>query len=140
MIDYDKFEKSLKHLQLQFENYKTLADRNDLGKLEKEAITESVIQRFETCYDSMWKVLKRYLSEELGIADMPNSPKPVLRVANENNLLGSGVSNWFRYADARVDTAHDYSGDKAQDALMLMQEFINDANLLLITMAGKAPE
>ncbi len=75
MIDYDKFEKSLKHLQLQYNNYKTLDGREDLGQLDKEAIAESVIQRFEVCYDSLWKVLKRYLTEELGIPDMPNSPK-----------------------------------------------------------------
>ena len=67
MIDYDKFEKSLKHLQLQYDNYKTLDEREDLSRLDKEAIAESVIQRFETCYDSLWKVLKRYLVEVLGI-------------------------------------------------------------------------
>ncbi len=137
MIDYDKFEKSLKHLQLQYDNYKTLDDREDLGALEKEAIAESVIQRFETCYDSLWKVLKRYLAEELGIADMPNSPKPVIQIAFENKLFVADVKQWVKYADARVDTAHDYSEKKALSTLQLMGDFIDDAIDLYITMSGK---
>jgi len=136
MIDYTKFEKSLRHLKAQFENYKTLDSRDDLGQLEKEAIIESVIQRFETCYDSLWKVLKRYLSEELGIADLPNSPKPVLQIAFENKLFNTGIKQWMKYADARVDTAHDYSENKALQALELMGDFIDDAIDLYITMSG----
>ena len=42
----------------------------------EKAVAESVIQRFETCYDCLWKVLKRYLVEELGVANAPNSPSP----------------------------------------------------------------
>ena len=30
-------------------------------------------------YDMVWKHLKRYLNEELGLAETPNSPKPVIR-------------------------------------------------------------
>ena len=81
MIDYDKFEKSLKHLEVQYNNYLTIDDRDDLGVLEKEAIAESVIQRFETCYDTMWKALKRYLNEELGLPEIPNSPWPLFQIA-----------------------------------------------------------
>ena len=137
MIDYDKFEKSLKHLQMQFNNYKTLDDREDLGVLEKEAIAESVIQRFEVTYDSLWKVLKRYLTEELGIADLPNSPKPVFQISFENKLFTSEIALWKKYADARVDTSHDYSENKALKALELMDDFIADAIDLYITMTGK---
>lgn len=49
MIDYSKFEKSLKHLELQFNNYKTL-DINQ-PELIQEAVKESIIQRFEICWD-----------------------------------------------------------------------------------------
>ena len=85
MIEYDKFEKALKHLSAQFENYRTL-DEN-LPELMQEGIAESVIQRFETCWDCLWKVLKRYLEEEIGLPEVPNGPNPILRLANENNLL-----------------------------------------------------
>jgi len=56
MIEYDKFQKSLQHLELQYKNYSTLD--STLPELIQEAVAESVIQRFETCYDCMWEVLK----------------------------------------------------------------------------------
>ncbi|HMM59164.1 MAG TPA: hypothetical protein PKC25_03430, partial [Candidatus Rifleibacterium sp.] len=52
MIEYDKLQKSLKHLQLQFENYRTFDSSQP--KLLQEAVAESVIQRFEICYDCMF--------------------------------------------------------------------------------------
>jgi nucleotidyltransferase substrate binding protein (TIGR01987 family) len=140
MIDYSKFEKSLKHLELQFKNYEKIDERDDLGELDREAIGESVIQRFETCYDCLWKVLKRYLTEEIGIADMPNSPKPVFRIAHENKLFNSDIELWIKYAGARIDTSHDYSEDKVAEALISIGDFIPDAIDLYITMTGKAWE
>lgn len=135
MIDYGKLQKSLKHLELQYNNYATLSP--DLPELMREGIAESVIQRFETCYDSLWKALKRYLREELGLAELPNSPKPLFRIAFENKLLDSGIEQWLRYADARTSTARDYSEDKAKEALALMKNFITDAIFLCERMSGR---
>ncbi len=137
MIEYEKFQKSLNHLQEQYNNYLTLDKKTYLSEIDKEGIAESVIQRFETCYDSIWKVLKRYLNEELGIPELPNSPKPILRIADENKLFVSGSVQWIKYANARIDTTHDYSGDKAESALALMNYFIEDAIDLYITLTGK---
>lgn len=135
MIDYDKFRMSLKRLEEQYENYRKLDD--SLPKLTQEAIVESVIQRFETCYDCLWKVLKRYLIETLGLADTPNSPKPVFRLAHENDLFAVPLEQWLRYADTRVDTSHDYSGEKAQACLGIMDAFIEDAINLYGAMSGE---
>ena len=140
MIDYDKFEKSLKHLQLQFNNYKTLDEREDLGVLDREAVVESVIQRFEVTYDSLWKVLKRYLTEEMGIPDMPNSPKVIFQIAFENKLFNADIAVWNDYVRKRIDTTHDYSENKVFKALELMDDFIEDAIDLYITMTGKTFE
>lgn len=137
MIEYDKFTQSLRQLELQYENWKTSKDRADWADLDKEGIAESVIHRFEICYDCLWKLLKRYLAEELGIPDPPNSPKPLLRMASENKVLVSPLEQWIKYADARIDTSHDYSGEKAADCLTLMGDFIDDAIGLHQTMTGK---
>ena len=134
MIDYDKFRMSLKRLEEQHENNRTLD--TSLPGLIQEAVAESVIQRFETCYDCLWKVLKRYLIYELGIADAPNSPKPIFRLANENNLFAESIEVWLSYADARVDTTHDYDGEKAKACLAIMPDFIDDAIGLYQTMSG----
>ena len=135
MIDYSKFRLSLKRLQEQHENYGR-ADFFSLSDLNREAIAESVIQRFETCYDCLWKVLKRHLTERLGVPDTPNSPKPVFRLAFENHLLGAPVERWLRYADARTGTSHDYDGEKAKACLALMPEFVDDAVRLYRPLTG----
>ena len=135
MINYDKFYKSLKHLEAQFENYQSLD--NSLPRLMQEAVAESVIQRFETCYDCLWKVLKRYLIEGLGLPNVPNSPKPLFRLAHENHLFSTYVEQWLIYADARIGTSHDYSGEKADAALKLMGDFIKDAVDLYQKMSMK---
>jgi len=136
-MDYEKFKRSLKHLQIQFENYQHLDERDELTELDKEAIAESVIQRFETCYDTLWKHLKRHLIEEMGLPEVPNSPKPVFRLAAENKLLRNSLARWLRYADARTATSHDYSGKKAEDCLDLMEAYMVDAMDLYQTLTGK---
>ena len=100
MIEYEKFQMSLARLEEQHANYRNLD--TSLPVLNQEGIAESVIQRFETCYDCLWKVLKRYLIEELGIADPPNSPKPIFRLAYENDLFSTPLEQWWLYVDARI--------------------------------------
>ncbi|MBF0625653.1 MAG: nucleotidyltransferase substrate binding protein [Magnetococcales bacterium] len=136
MIDHDKLKKSLQHLKMQYANHQRARHRSELTEIDREAIAESVIQRFETCYDTLWKDLKRYLTEEAGLADVPNSPKPILKLAGQNDVLPSPVEQWLKYADARTNTSHDYSGDKAAEALLIVGEFIQDAISLYQTMTG----
>lgn len=134
MVHYEKFQKSLKRLQDQYENYQTLDP--EFPELVQDGIRESVIQRFETCYDSLWKTLRRYLIEDLGIPEMPNSPKPIFRIANENNVLESSLELWLDYSQARIDTSHDYDGEKAKSCLELVPKFIEDAIALYHMMSG----
>jgi len=136
MIEYDKFEKSLNNLELQLCNYRNVAERPELKAIDREAISESVIQRFEICYDCLWKVLKRYLHESLGIPELPNSPKPLFRIAFENQLLAA-IEQWLVYADSRVDTSHDYSESKAQATINNASAFVHDAVALYQKMTGK---
>lgn len=136
MIDYEPLRSALKHLEQQFANHQRAGTRPELTEIDREGIAESVIQRFETSFDMCWKTLKRYLSEEIGVADVPSSPKPVLKIAGQNNLLTPTVEKWLEYADARNATAHDYSGEKAEDTLGEVEIFIPDAIALFRTMTG----
>lgn len=136
MTEYGKLRKALKHLERQLANYQTMHTRNCLTQLDREAIAESVIQRFETCYDNLWKHVKRYLVEEMGNVEVRNSPKPVFRLANENRLLPGTIESWLRYADLRTATAHDYSGEKARECLEEAEAFLKDAIELYRTLTG----
>ena len=136
MIDYDKFRLSLKRLEEQHEHHRGLDEA--LPEWMRKGIAESVIQRFETCYDCLWKVLRRYLNAGLGIAEPPNSPKPLIRLAHENGLFASPLEQWLEYAEARINTSHDYDGEKAKTCLASMPGFIDNAIGLYQTMTGDA--
>ena len=86
----------------------------------------------------MWKVLKRYLKNSLGLPDVPSSTKPLFRIANENRLLPTDVAQWLIYADSRVGTSHDYDGEKAKVALDLIGDFVKDVVALYEIMSGES--
>jgi len=134
MIDYGKFERSLLRLEEQLENRRL--GNPALSPLDREGVAESVIQRFEICHDCLWKLLKRHLTEVLGLAETPNSPKPIFRLAHENHLLDGSLVRWMRFAEARMDTSHDCNAEKAEACLNLVPKFLEDAVRLYQTMTG----
>lgn len=136
MIDFGSFQKSLKNLELQNDNRRNLSP--ELPQLLREAVDESVIQRFEVCYDTLWKSLRRHLIEEQGLPDVVASPRGVFRMAGEIGVLTSPVERWMEYVSLRIGTAHDYSSEKARAALMRMDDFISDATDLYRTMTGES--
>ena len=52
---------------------------------------ESVIKRFEVCHDTLWKQLKKYLTEKEKLVDLPNSPNGIFRKAYETELVDEKV-------------------------------------------------
>ena len=134
-IDYTRFRLSLKRLEEQHANYHDAEVRRTA--LVEEAVAESVIRRFKVCYDCLWKVLRRYLIERVGLADVPNGPKQVFRLADQSSLLQSSLAQWMLYADRRVDAMHDYDGGKVNACLESVADFIHDAGDLYETMNGE---
>ena len=63
-------------------------------------------------------------------AEIPNSPRPIFRIADENRLLAAGVEQWELYIRTRIDTTHDYDEGKAARAIGVMTDFIDDATRL----------
>lgn len=134
-IDYGNFKKSLKNLEVQHEHLLDLS--SDFPPFVHEGMRESVVQRFEVCYDTLWKTLKRHIAESLGLPEVPNSPRPIFRIANQNRLLAAGGDQWEIYAQTRIDTSHDYDGQKAAKALEVMPDFITDAIDLYSAITGE---
>ena len=133
MINYENFERSLKRLAEQFDNYQTL--ESSQPELMQQGVAESVTRRFGFCLDRLIGVLNAYLKEELGIAEPPNSPKPILRLAHENNLISS-PDNWFKYLRVRNNISNDYNGVKAKACVFIIPNFMRDATELYQMMTG----
>lgn len=138
MVDHGSLRRSLKNLELQNDNRKNLP--RELPQLLREAVDESVIQRFEVCYDVMWKSLRRYLIEEEGLPDVPASPRPIFRLAGETGVLDHPAERWMEYVNLRIGTAHDYSNEKAVAALARIDEFIADGIVLYQTLTVETRE
>ena len=135
LIDYSKLKSALKNLEVQTANLQGAPGRDGITKLDIEAIQESVIKRFDLAIEMTWKLLMKYLAEEIGIADVPAGPKPVLRLADQNNLLNARIEQWIEYVNARNASSHDYSGEKAEQTLKVIPDFITDAVQLYQTMS-----
>ena len=134
-IDYGNFKASLRNLQAQYEHRLNLPA--EYPDYVREGMTESVIQRFEVCYDSLWKALRRHLIEEIGVPDVPNGPRPVFRAAGQAGLLPAAPDQWETYVEARIDTTHDYSALKVEQAIAVMPDFIRDAAALYTALTGE---
>lgn len=140
MTDYGRMAAALRPLGLQWQNWQASQDLPGMPVLDREAIAESVIHRFETAYDVSWKTLKRHLTEVYGVVEMPSSPKPVFRIADDNGLLEGCIAEWLRYADARTAVAHDYSESNAGNTLELAGAFHGDAVRLLERLTIEASQ
>ena len=138
MLDYGSFHRSLKNLELQNGNRKELP--SDTPQYLREAVDESIIHRFEVCYDTLLKALRRYLIDEVRLPSFPPSPRPIFRLAGENEALDSPVERWMEYVDLRVGTTHGYSSEKAAAVLERVDDFIADAIGLYQTMTGEVWE
>ena len=81
-------------------------------ELERDAIRDSLVKRFEYTLEMVWKSCKRYLHEEGFAEAATGSPKSIMRLAAEAGIIRS-AENWIRYIDARQGTSHNYSEEKA---------------------------
>lgn len=57
MSDSERLERALAHLSAQLENHARSAARPELSEIDREAIAESVTQRFKTAFSSFLLVL-----------------------------------------------------------------------------------
>jgi len=134
--NYFKLKQALSRLEVRYNDYREIDQRPELRPSDIESIQESCIQRFETCFDTVWKHLKKHLQEVTGLLEIPNSPKPIFRIAAENGVI-EAFDVWNNYNQKRINTAHDYSSSKAEETFAVIPCFIADAIVLYELMAGE---
>ena len=133
LIDYGKFRLSLKRLEEQYANYQSAEITRP--RLDQEGVAESVVRRFKACYDCLWKALRRHLTYRIGLPDVPNGPKPIFRLADQNGLFRASLDQWMLYADRRIDISRNHDGERAKACLAVVADFIDDAVDLHETMS-----
>jgi nucleotidyltransferase substrate binding protein (TIGR01987 family) len=90
-----------------------------LAQPQNEFIRDSVIQRFEFCYEAAWKVMKLWLLTK--DIDARN-PKDVLKEALVQGLINDG-DNWTKTHHYRNSTSHTYDESIADETYNFVKNY-----------------
>ena len=102
-----------------------------LSHFERIAIRAGVVQHFEMTYELCWKLMARWLEENVS----PDIAKGVtrrqlFRIAAEYGLIHD-VDEWVKYNESRNDTTHIYDYERAELVYESIGKFIHDARDLV---------
>ena len=97
----------------------------------QEVIRAGVVQNFEMAYEQSWKMMKRWLEENVGATYVDGvTRRELFRFAAENRFI-TDVDRWMEYHEARNQTSHTYNEETAQGVFGEATEFVHDAEQLL---------
>ena len=97
----------------------------------KETIRAGVIQNFEVAYEQSWKMMKRWLEENVGSSYVDGvTRRELFRLAAENHLI-SNINKWMEYHHSRNLTTHTYDEDTAEEVFQTAYNFLSDAKKLV---------
>lgn len=134
-LNYTSLGKSITTLETGIGIYnkkKLIEDNQD----EIEIIKSGIIQNFEVSYEISWKLMKKWLEENLGVSVVDGiSRKELFRIASQNKLI-EDVEKWFIFHEARNLTSHDYDGIKAEDVFRIALTFPTYARKLQERLEG----
>lgn len=104
---------------------------NQLSEYQQIAIRAGVIKHFEMTYELCWKLIERWLKENMSPNDVRGiSKQHLFRLAAENHLIHD-FEIWIGYHNNRNHTTHVYDSEIADEVYDMIVEFIPDASALL---------
>ena len=97
----------------------------------QEVVRARVIHSFEVAYELSWKMIKRWLKENIGGSSVDGiNQRSLFRLAAENRLIADS-ERWMDYHKARNSTSHTYNEDTAENVFAEAAEFVHDVKYLL---------
>lgn len=126
MINTEVLEKAV----LSLEEAISLYEDCDQTPQIRLALRDAVIQRFEYTYELSWKLLQRWVSENVSPEEAdPISRKELFRTAARLGLVDE-PQNWFLYHQARNLSVHTYNETNAAEVFAAAIKFSKDAGVL----------
>lgn len=96
-----------------------------------ETVRAGVIQYFEVAYELSWKLMQRWLQENIGVDYVKGiNRSDFYNLAAENRLI-SDSARWMDYHRARNATSHTYNEEAAKNVFAEATEFVHDSKQLL---------
>lgn len=120
--------------------------RDALDALEADPnnpyVRDSVVKRYEFTYELGVRSLARYLQtssfSSVEVEDL--SFQGIIRRGDKAELLLTGWPGWRRFREARNQTAHTYSEEKASAVIETAKAFIEEADNLFRKMTERMAE
>ena len=143
MVAYERYkyfllERCIKTLEKAYNMLLTVKP-NDIN-FEYDMYHSAVIKEFEVILEQSGKLLKKVLIPYFHSKKAVDSLtfKDMFREAGGRDLLSiEEVERWLEYRDNCNLTAHDYGFDLAEKTLLMMPNFIKDANSLIKLIKNK---
>ena len=127
-LQLDSLAKSIDILE---RSVKTASRLHTFDEDLQETVRAGVIHNFEVAYEISWKMIKRWLKENIGDATVDGvTRRNLLRLGAENQLI-SDSERWMEYNVARNSTSHTYDEEAAENVFKEATEFAHDAKHLL---------
>ena len=133
-MDYSQLKTAIERFGEMLAAYRDNARR---PALEREAVQDSLIKRFEYTFEVAWKTCKRHLQEDGFTEAASGSPKSIIRLAAERKLIADAEA-WMGYLAFRQDSPwQDYSNDNAETVLDIAEAFYKNVVNLYQQMIGE---
>ena len=100
----------------------------------KDTVRSGIIQNFEVAYELSWKMMKRWLENNISAEAVDGvTRRELFRRAAENNLIVD-VDDWLSFHSSRNETAHTYDQEMAEEVSLAAKEFVYEAQSLLTAL------
>ena len=127
-LQFDSLAKSIDILE---RSVRTAGRVDDSDEDLQEAVRSGVIHSFEVTYELSWKMMQRWLKENIGAASVDGvTQRNLFRLSAENHLIADS-ERWMDYHKARNSTSHTYNEAAAENVFKEATEFVHDAKHLL---------
>lgn len=129
-VNYSSLYKAIVALEKGITIYEDKREQ-EVTQDEVEIIQSGIIQNFEVCYEISWKLMRKWLEENIGRTEVDGiSRKELFRMAAQHKLI-EDIDKWFIFHEARNMTSHDYDGIKAEEVFIIAMEFLPYAKKLM---------
>ncbi|TVL59000.1 nucleotidyltransferase substrate binding protein [Brachyspira hyodysenteriae] len=134
-LNVETLEKSIKALEKSINVYYSY--KEDENKDLIDTISAGIIQNFEIAYENSWKLMARWLDENIS-ADTSHktTKKGLFKLAGEYFLIDD-VNMWIEFHNARNNTSHRYYGILSHEVLEYALKFPSYAEYLLNNLKEK---
>lgn len=132
----ESWQKSIDSLERSIKAYE-LAVKLSLESDIIESIQAGVIQNFEIVYEQSWKMIKRWLSINIGNEYVDGiSRKELFRLAAKERLIDD-FDAWLDFHRSRNETSHIYAQKTANEVFEKAESFLGYAKALYGAIESK---